>query len=85
MATIYQGRRVSAADAFLKPAMKRPNLHVVTHTFAQRLIFAGDRAVGVVVRKNGHISEGAGTARGDRVARQPGLTAVVAAVRDWSA
>ena len=57
MATIYRGRRVSAADAFLKPAMKRPNLHVMTHTFAQRLIFAGDRAVGVVVRKNGHLSE----------------------------
>ena len=57
MATIYRGRRVSAADAFLKPAMKRPNLHVVTHTFAQRLIFAGDRVVGVVVRKSGHLSE----------------------------
>jgi choline dehydrogenase len=57
MATICRGRRVSAADAFLKPAMKRPNLHVVTHTLAQRLIFADGRAVGVVVRKNGHISE----------------------------
>ena len=31
MATICRGRRVGAADAFLKPAMKRTNLHVVTH------------------------------------------------------
>lgn len=41
------GRRVSAADAYLKPALNRPNLQVATHAHVTRLRFAGRRAVGV--------------------------------------
>jgi choline dehydrogenase len=51
--TIKAGRRQSAAQAFLKPARRRPNLKVVTGTNAQRIVFAGTRAVGVAaVRSN---------------------------------
>jgi choline dehydrogenase len=45
--TIRNGRRVSAAGAFLKPAMARPNLEVRTHARASRILFEGLRAVGI--------------------------------------
>ncbi|MFI7530221.1 GMC family oxidoreductase [Nocardia salmonicida] len=47
--TIRNGRRVSAATAFLKPALRRTNLTVLTRTMVQRLLMAGGKAVGVVV------------------------------------
>jgi choline dehydrogenase len=46
---IRQGRRWSAARAYLHPAMKRPNLEVRTRTFVERIVFDGSRAVGVQV------------------------------------
>ena len=46
---IRQGRRWSAARAYLHPAMKRPNLEVRTRTFVERVVFDGSRAVGVQV------------------------------------
>ncbi|WP_372620406.1 GMC family oxidoreductase [Falsiroseomonas sp.] len=45
--TIHKGRRVSAARAFLKPAMTRKNLEVRTNARASRILFEGKRAVGV--------------------------------------
>ncbi|GLR94734.1 choline dehydrogenase [Bradyrhizobium liaoningense] len=51
--TINNGLRVSAATAFLKPAMKRPNVHVHTHAHATEIIFEGKRAVGVRYMKGG--------------------------------
>ncbi|WP_298496351.1 GMC family oxidoreductase [uncultured Maritimibacter sp.] len=42
-----QGVRWSTAKAFLKPAMNRPNLKVVTHALAERVIVEGKRAVGM--------------------------------------
>ncbi len=45
--TIHKGWRVSAATAFLRPAMKRKNLSVRTHAHATRLLLDGRRAVGV--------------------------------------
>src|SRR3546814_10774252 len=36
--TLRNGRRASTARAFLKPAMKRPNLHVVTGAHTHREI-----------------------------------------------
>ncbi len=50
---ILKGRRVSAARAFLHPAMKRPNLNVRTRAHATGLILEGKRAVGVRYRKGG--------------------------------
>ncbi len=51
--TIKAGRRWSAADAFLVPARKRPNLTVVTGTLVDRILFDGRRAVGVACHRNG--------------------------------
>jgi choline dehydrogenase len=51
------GQRHSAADAFLKPALKRPNLTVQTGAQATHLLFAGKRVVGVAYRKDGQPSE----------------------------
>jgi choline dehydrogenase len=46
---IHNGRRWSAARAYLHPALKRPNLHLRTRTFVERVVFEGTRAVGVRV------------------------------------
>jgi len=54
--TTYRGRRCSAADAYLKPARRRANLHVLTNALAQRVILEGKRAVGVEVLR-GNIRE----------------------------
>lgn len=51
--TIRKARRNSAARAFLRPAMKRPNVTVMTHAQVTRVIFKGRRAVGVEYRKKG--------------------------------
>ena len=51
--TINNGLRVSASTAFLKPAMKRPNVHVHTHAHATEIAFEGKRAVGVRYMKGG--------------------------------
>ena len=45
--TIRNGRRVSAARAFLHPAMARKNLEVRTNARASRILFEGKRAVGI--------------------------------------
>ena len=42
--------RCSAADAFLRPAMRRSNLTVLTNVTAERVTFQGRRATGVVGR-----------------------------------
>jgi len=47
------GRRMSAARAFLRPAMKRSNVRVETNALATRLLFEGRRAVGVEYEKDG--------------------------------
>ncbi|WP_395688126.1 GMC family oxidoreductase [Aestuariivirga sp.] len=51
--TIKNGRRLSAARAFLHPAMRRHNLLVETHAHTTRVLFEGKRAVGVEYTKNG--------------------------------
>lgn len=45
--TQRRGVRWSAARAFLRPVLKRPNLRVVTGALIDRLTFAGTRATGV--------------------------------------
>jgi choline dehydrogenase len=47
MATIRDGRRWSAADAFLHPVSDRPNLTLALNTVVDRLVLEGDRVVGV--------------------------------------
>lgn len=53
--TIHKGRRVSAADAFLKPVRHRKNLVVATGVSIDHIVFISRRAVGVVGRKNGNL------------------------------
>lgn len=49
-----RGRRVTSSTAFLDGALHRPNLRILTHKRALRLIFEkGDRAAGVVVAPAG--------------------------------
>jgi choline dehydrogenase len=47
------GRRMSAARAFLRPAMKRGNVRVETGALATRILFQGKSAVGVEYEQNG--------------------------------
>jgi choline dehydrogenase len=47
--TIRRGRRISAARAYLHPVASRKNLEVRTRTFVDRVVFEGERAVGVQV------------------------------------
>ena len=42
-----RGRRWSAATAFLKPILKRPNLHLKTGAHVERVLFEGRRATGL--------------------------------------
>ncbi|MDP9184362.1 MAG: choline dehydrogenase [Actinomycetota bacterium] len=44
---IHDGKRLSAARAYLHPVMHRPNLDVQTRAFVTRILFEGSRAVGV--------------------------------------
>lgn len=53
--TVWQGRRWSAAKAYLAPARKRPNLRLVTRALAQRILLEGKRAVGVEYRRGGRL------------------------------
>jgi choline dehydrogenase len=53
MATIRDGRRCSAADAFLHPVAGRPNLTVALNTIIDRIILDGCAAVGVRGRRGG--------------------------------
>jgi choline dehydrogenase len=50
---IADGRRCSAARAFLQPALARANLTVLTHAQALRVLFEGRRAVGVAYERGG--------------------------------
>ncbi len=49
------GNRCSTARAFLRPAIRRENLTVVTHAVAHRIVFEGRRAVAVLVEKRGEL------------------------------
>lgn len=50
---ILDGRRHSAADAFLKPALARPNLEVRSQAQATRLLVESGRVVGVEYLRDG--------------------------------
>jgi choline dehydrogenase len=52
---IVDGRRQSAADAYLHPALDRPNLRVVTGALAHRVLVDGERCTGVEYSVGGEI------------------------------
>ena len=51
--TVANGRRCSTANAYLRPAMRRPNLAVRTHALVTAVQFAGRRAIGVRYQRGG--------------------------------
>jgi choline dehydrogenase len=55
--TVREGVRSSTANAYLRPAMKRGKLEVVTHALATRIAFEGRRAVGVHFRRLGRAQQ----------------------------
>ena len=52
--TVWKGRRWSAANAYLKPSLKRPNLTLV-RGLATRIVIEDGRAVGVEIRRGDRI------------------------------
>ncbi|MFT5400157.1 MAG: choline dehydrogenase, partial [Gammaproteobacteria bacterium] len=53
--TVKNGVRWSTANAYLKPAMNRPNLTVITEALTQRLIMEGKKVTGVEFIRNGQL------------------------------
>jgi len=51
--TIRNGRRGSTSIDFLRPALRRPNLKVLTHALAKRILFRDGRAAGVEFLRGG--------------------------------
>jgi choline dehydrogenase len=45
--TVHRGVRWSAANAYLRPALRRPNVKVVTYAYARRVLLEGRKAIGV--------------------------------------
>lgn len=57
--TMKDGKRFSAADAFLRPARQRPNLTIVKNAMVQKLTLREGRATGVIYKMKGrdiHVS-----------------------------
>jgi choline dehydrogenase len=53
--TVADGARQSAADAYLRPFLDRPNLTVVTGAAACKLLISGSRCTGVQYTADGHL------------------------------
>jgi choline dehydrogenase len=60
--TLTGGWRCSASVAFLRPALQRPNLSVVTGAHVTRVLLEGTRAVGVEWVRDGKLGSAAATA-----------------------
>src|SRR6476660_4634438 len=52
-ASISRGRRMSVAHCYLEPAMRRPNLDIVTEAPTRHVVLDGTRCVGVVYERWG--------------------------------
>ena len=52
--TVWRGRRWSTANAYLKPALKRPNLSLL-RCFARRVVIEQGRATGVEIERGGRV------------------------------
>jgi choline dehydrogenase-like flavoprotein len=51
--TIRDGARVSSASAYLRPALRRPNIELLTRVRATRVLFSGAAATGVEYLRGG--------------------------------
>jgi choline dehydrogenase len=52
--TVHNGRRWSAASAYLKPALKRPNVEII-RCYARKIVIENGRATGVEIERGGKI------------------------------
>jgi choline dehydrogenase len=52
--TVHKGRRWSAANAYLHPALKRDNCNVI-RALARKVVIENGRAVGVEIERNGKV------------------------------
>ncbi len=55
--TVKDGVRWSTANAYLRPAMQRPNLTVITDTLVHKILFEGDRAIGVRYQQGARLAD----------------------------
>jgi choline dehydrogenase len=55
--TQRDGFRESTADAYLRPALSRPNLTVITSAMANRILFDRTRATGVEIARDGQLEQ----------------------------
>ncbi len=55
--TVKNGVRWSTANAYLRPAMKRSNLTVVTHALVHKVLLEGKKAVGVRYEVKGQLTD----------------------------
>jgi choline dehydrogenase len=53
--TVHNGVRWSAANAYLRPALKTGRVSLETHAYAQRIVLEGRKAVGVEYEQGGEI------------------------------
>jgi choline dehydrogenase len=53
MVTQRRGARWSTADAYLRPALRRKNLRLLTNATVGRVVFENARAVGVEFERDG--------------------------------
>ncbi|WP_422040091.1 choline dehydrogenase [Roseibium sp.] len=59
--TVHKGRRWSAANAYLKPALKRGNLDLIKGALVRKVLIENNRAVGVEFEIGGEIREARAT------------------------
>ncbi len=53
--TVWQGRRWSAANAYLKDALKRPNVQLLSRALVHRMVMEGRKATGIEVETKGTV------------------------------
>ena len=53
--TVKNGVRWSTANAYLKPALQRPNLRVITHALTRQILLEGKKSVGVEFEQAGRV------------------------------
>src|SRR6478735_3990742 len=51
---VHNGWRRSTAVGYLKPNLSRKNLELMTKTQVRRILFDGNRAIGVEIERDGH-------------------------------
>jgi|SRR5579871_53460 len=59
--TIYEGRRWSAASAYLRPVLGRKNLKIESHAHVTRVLFEGKRAVGIEYQQKKQVHQARAT------------------------